>query len=359
MLDGTGKLIESGWAPHPTYAVKPSEIGHVLFGVKELSFLRYKQFELHLFQSQTDVLFFFWGNMGSFAGSVSLIHYNIATKKMLVDENVITDFRELFPLSDDVNFFTVKDFSCSQKGLSINFSDSEHSDHFERHFKIKSEKLNFEGEFTYVKAKKDEGHFKVEQIVENDPRYFLIGYKEYGMEVKGKGKIGDYELSFDKTNKSMALFDTGRGVFKYKTSWIWVGFQHFLADGRRIAINIGAGIKETEQSQSPEDFMILDGKTFNLQPVVIHSPARDRYHQYQKWSFDTVKNDEVKSPGPLHLYLDFECESQLDAGENFFVVKSRLLQCFGRFNGWVTDEQNRRIEIVDAFGISEMHYMQL
>ena len=159
LLDGTGNLIQSGWAPHPTYAVKSSEIGHVLFGIKELSFLRYKHFEFHLLQSQTDLLFFFWGNSGSFAGSVTLAHYNMATKKMQVDENVITDFRELFPLSDQTNIFKVKDFSCAQNGLSINFSDSEHSNHFERHFKLKSEKLNFQGEFTYFKAKKDEGHF--------------------------------------------------------------------------------------------------------------------------------------------------------------------------------------------------------
>ena len=134
------------------------------------------------------------------------------------------------------------------------------------------------------------------------------------------------------------MFDTGIGIFKYKTSWIWVGFQHFLEDGRRIAINMMAGIKETELSQSPEDFMTLDGKTFNLEPVNIHSPDRDRYHQNEKWWFDTIKNDEIKRPGPLHLYLAFECESQLDAGTNLFVIKSRLSQCYGRFNGWVTDE---------------------
>ena len=64
---------------------------------------------------------------------------------------------------------------------------------------------------------------------------------------------------------ALGNLDWGRGVWEYRSFWIWASASGFLADGRRVGLNLGTGFGDT--SAATENALILDGCIHKLGEV--------------------------------------------------------------------------------------------
>ena len=147
-----------------------------------------------------------------------------------------------------------------------------------------------------------------------------------------------YDLAPDSCQGSL---DWGRGVWEYKSFWVWASSSGFLADKRRIGLNLGYGFGDT--SAASENCFILDGKIQKLGEVDF-----------------TYNNQDFKAPWTMisadgRLNLTFTPFFERVAKTEAVVLRSEVHQMFGKYNGTVVADSGEKIEIKDLIGWAEEH----
>jgi hypothetical protein len=136
--------------------------------------------------------------------------------------------------------------------------------------------------------------------------------------------------------------DWGRGVWEYRSFWVWTTASGFLPDGRRIGLNLGFGFGDT--SAATENAILLDGKVHKLgQVVYIYDPKNLK----APWS--------LRSPDG-RLTLRFTPFYDRMAATDFKILGSRVHQLFGQFHGTIQTDDGETIEIHNLIGSSEEHH---
>jgi hypothetical protein len=136
--------------------------------------------------------------------------------------------------------------------------------------------------------------------------------------------------------------DWGRGVWEYKSFWVWTTASGFLPDGRRIGLNLGYGFGDT--SAATENAVILDGKIHKLGAVnYIYDPQ----HLSAPWS--------LRAPDG-RLTLRFNAFYDRVAKTDLKLLGSEVHQLFGHFHGTFQTDDGETIEIRDLVGTTEEHY---
>ncbi len=139
----------------------------------------------------------------------------------------------------------------------------------------------------------------------------------------------------------LGSLDWGRGVWEYSSFWVWASASGFLADRRRVGLNLGYGFGDT--SAATENCVILEGKVHKLGQVDF-----------------TYSNKDFKAPwtmrspdGRLDLVFTpfFERVAKTDA----LVLKSEVHQMFGRYNGTAVTDDGEKLSITDLVGWAEEH----
>lgn len=135
--------------------------------------------------------------------------------------------------------------------------------------------------------------------------------------------------------------DWGRGVWEYESFWVWASASGFLKDRRRIGLNLGFGFGDT--SAATENCFILEGKV----------------HKLGKIDF-SYNNQNFKAPWKMtcpdgRLDLVFTPFFERVAKTDLKVLRSEVHQMFGNYNGTVTTDEGKKIEIVDLIGWAEEH----
>ena len=140
----------------------------------------------------------------------------------------------------------------------------------------------------------------------------------------------------------LGSLDWGRGVWEYQSFWVWASASGFLADRRRIGLNLGFGFGDT--SAATENCFILDGKIHKLDDVQF---------SYNNQSFKAPWS--MRSPdGRLDLVFTplFERVAKSDA----LVLKSEVHQMFGAYNGSVETEEGEKLTLSNVIGWAEEHH---
>ncbi len=136
--------------------------------------------------------------------------------------------------------------------------------------------------------------------------------------------------------------DWGRGVWEYRSFWVWTTASGFLPDGRRIGLNLGYGFGDT--SAATENAIILNGKIHKLgQVTYIYDPL----HLSEPWSMRSTEG---------RLTLRFTPFYDRVARTDFKILGSVVHQLFGRFYGTVQTDDGETIEIRDLVGCTEEHH---
>lgn len=136
--------------------------------------------------------------------------------------------------------------------------------------------------------------------------------------------------------------DWGRGVWEYRSFWVWASASGFLEDGRTVGLNLGFGFGDT--SAATENTLILNRGIHKLAQVNFSYNAQNFT---QPWRM-------VAPDGRLDL--TFTPFVERVATTNLLLIASTVHQLFGRYSGYVVADDGERIVIDGLIGFAEEHH---
>jgi hypothetical protein len=152
----------------------------------------------------------------------------------------------------------------------------------------------------------------------------------------------DHQTETISPGTSLGSLDWGRGVWAYQSYWNWASASGFLADGRRIGLNLGCGFGDT--SRATENCLVLDGRIHKLDQVRFDYASGD----YMKpWKF---------SDNQGRLALDFVPFVDRTARTDLKVITSEVHQMFGRYSGTAVSDSGEQFKIENLTGFAEEHH---
>lgn len=174
----------------------------------------------------------------------------------------------------------------------------------------------------------------------NNPRRFYYNRKINCLPAKGHVAWGDERFDFKPTN-TLGNLDWGRGIWDYRSFWVWASASGFLPDGRTIGLNLGFGFGDT--TQATENALILNGRLHKLAQVDFQYSSQ---HFKRPWK--------MSSPDG-RLDLEFTPFIERVAKTNLLIITSEVHQMFGRYRGTVITDDGETIHIDGLIGWAEEH----
>ena len=154
-------------------------------------------------------------------------------------------------------------------------------------------------------------------------------------------QIGD-ERTVIAPETCLGNLDWGRGVWEYRSFWVWLSASGFLPDGRTVGLNLGFGFGDT--SAATENTLILAGRIHKLgQADFTYDPA------------DFMRPWRMVSPDG-RLDLEFVPFLERVAKTNLLVITSKVHQMFGRYRGTIKADDGEIIAIDGLIGFAEEHH---
>ena len=142
--------------------------------------------------------------------------------------------------------------------------------------------------------------------------------------------------------ESLGNMDWGRGVWEYKSFWVWASASGFLRDGRRVGLNLGFGFGDT--SAATENALILDGRVHKLGQVDFTYNSSDFM---QPWRM-------VSSDGRVDL--EFVPFLERVAATNLVIITSEVHQMFGHYRGTLQTDDGEALRLDEVVGFAEEHH---
>jgi len=137
--------------------------------------------------------------------------------------------------------------------------------------------------------------------------------------------------------------DYSAGYMRRETFWNWACFSGQLSakNPTRLGLNVSWGVNETGYS---ENCFWVDDQMHTL-PQVQFKFDRDDDHSAWRITTENRQLDLAFIPEGMH-------REHLNAG----IMATNFKQIFGRFNGYITDENGQRYEIENLYGFVEDQY---
>lgn len=163
--------------------------------------------------------------------------------------------------------------------------------------------------------------------------------KAAGLPVGGQIRWQGQELDVAEQG-ALASVDWSAGFMRRETAWNWASLSCRLADGRRLGMNLAAGVNETGFS---ENALWLDGELITLAPVVFDF---ERYDDSRVWTMRSAD---------LVVELQFQPRGKRCEKVNALLVASNFTQYFGQFSGEL-NLAGETIALDGQWGLCEDHY---
>lgn len=152
---------------------------------------------------------------------------------------------------------------------------------------------------------------------------------------------GDQRLDFQ-PHTALGNLDWGRGVWDYRSFWVWAGASGRLPDGRTVGLNLGFGFGDT--STATENALILNGHVHKLGQVDFQYSSRNFKQPWKMSSPDS------------RLQLEFTPFVERVAKTNLLLIASEVHQMFGCYRGTVVADDGETIHIDGLIGWAEEHH---
>jgi hypothetical protein len=172
-------------------------------------------------------------------------------------------------------------------------------------------------------------------------RRFYYNRKVNCIPVQGRVRVGDLEHSME-PGRCLANLDWGRGVWEYRSFWVWASASGFLPDGQTVGLNLGFGFGDT--SAATENALILNGRVHKLGQVDFSYDNTDFRRPWQMRSRDG------------RLDLTFRPVAERVAVTNLLLITSEVHQLFGRYDGTVVTDSGEEIQLSGLVGFAEEHH---
>jgi len=183
-------------------------------------------------------------------------------------------------------------------------------------------------------------HESMTIVIPIGQKRFYYNRKINCMPAGGSIRYGDW-LEELRPDESLGSLDWGRGVWEYQSYWNWASASGFLADGRRVGLNLGKGFGDL--SRAGENCVILDGRVHKLDQVAFDYTSGD---YMRPWHF-------TDNAGRLDITLTPFKERI--ATTKLGVIDSEVHQMFGRYAGKAVLDSGEVIEIRNLVGFAEEH----
>ncbi len=173
------------------------------------------------------------------------------------------------------------------------------------------------------------------------PTHFYYNQKILGM--RALGTFTYQNTTHTLPENSLAMIDFGRGVWPYKSNWVWGAAQGYQ-DGQKLALNIGYGFGD--QQHASEDMFFVDGIAHKLDRGRFEMPtkANGKVDYMQEWHYQTEDN---------RLQVLFKPALQRKDHTNLIIIKSHQNQVFGHYTGKVKLDSGQILHFKDLPGFAE------
>jgi hypothetical protein len=170
--------------------------------------------------------------------------------------------------------------------------------------------------------------------------HFSFTHKMAGLPAEGKIQMPGGEFILDKGD-TFALIDWTDGFHPRRTFWNWACAAGISREGRRIGVNLSAGVYTAGVS---ENVIWVEGR-----PVAVGEAAftYDARRPSEAWKVTTAD-------GKVDLTFQPLCERR--ANQNLGLISSQFIQPYGLYSGRVTGPDGTVYRLEEAGGIIEEHY---
>lgn len=172
-------------------------------------------------------------------------------------------------------------------------------------------------------------------------RRFYYNRKVNCIPANGWIDLGDKHYVLNPT-ECLGNLDWGRGVWDYRSYWVWASASGYLPDGSTAGLNLGFGFGDTRAAN--ENAFILDGRIYKLGQVDFSFSNKDYTKPWMMISLDG------------RLELEFKPLLQRVAKTNLLLIYSNVHQVFGHYFGSFITQEGKRIEIDGLAGFAEEHH---
>ncbi len=175
----------------------------------------------------------------------------------------------------------------------------------------------------------------------NSVRRFYYNRKINCLPAEGHLTWGNDRIEF-KPETSLGNLDWGRGIWDYRSFWVWASASGFLPDGRTVGLNLGFGFGDI--SKATENALIVNGRLHKLGQVNFQYSAQNFKQPWKMTSPDG------------RLDLEFTPFVERVAKTNLLLIASEVHQMFGRYRGRVIADDGEVIQIDGLIGWAEEHH---
>lgn len=172
-------------------------------------------------------------------------------------------------------------------------------------------------------------------------RRFYYNRKMNCLPAAGWLQIGDQREELQPAT-CLGNLDWGRGVWEYRSFWVWASASGFLPDGRTAGLNLGFGFGDT--TAATENTLLLDGRIHKLSQVDFAYDGNDFQRPWRMVSPDR------------RLDLTFTPSLERVAKTNLLLIRSEVHQLFGRYAGAIVADNGETIQIDGLIGFAEEHH---
>lgn len=175
-----------------------------------------------------------------------------------------------------------------------------------------------------------------------DRRDFYYNRKIIGMKASGYVRHQKDNYGFSPLD-SYAVFDWGRGVWPYQTTWYW-GAAAGKVYGKTFAFNLGYGFGDT--SYATENMLFFDGKSSKIDYVTFHIPkkANKEYDYLKPW---TITSYDKRIEMVFMPVIDRSLNLPL------LLLSTNQHQVFGKFTGRAILDDGTEVFFNEMLGFAE------
>lgn len=177
----------------------------------------------------------------------------------------------------------------------------------------------------------------------NDETKFFMTTKQNCMPSSCTFRYGDYVYEFTK-DKSFCTLDWGKVNTPRELVWYWGSGATYLTDekGEKHIFGFETTWAIGDESYATETCLFYDGKVHKIGAVDVEKFPKDRF--MQEWKF-------ISEDGRFNMTMKPSFDNRSDV--NIKIARMNCHQIYGKWNGTVTLDDGKVLEIKDMFAFCE------
>lgn len=324
-----GSLAEAGWSRHP---ILDCNLENARTTLPLLQWARLKRWDYYGITTPTHFFSFTLADIG-YAGTV--FAYVIDLTSHVYHEETIT-----IPLARGVQLPRSSEQGSSlyeSRKASLLFDTQPDS----RRLSVRWR--NFQGRDlrAEIDLQVPEGHESMVIAIPIRGKRFYYNRKDNCLPASGWLEVGGSRYILN-PKTCLGNLDWGRGVWEYRSFWVWASASGFLPEGRTLGLNLGYGFGDT--SAATENAFILDGRIHKLGQVDFDYDSHHFTHPWRMCSPDG------------RLDLTFQPFFERVARKDLKLITSEVHQMFGRYSGSLIADDGEKITVENLVGFAEEHH---